>query len=355
MIQVRAGSETASTDLDRIETRRERWEASVPAVNLKQWAVHLTKRRLNRMIISASRRTDIPAFYSRWFMNRIRAGYCVVVNPFNARQVTRISLAPRDVEVVVFWTRHAGPILRHLPELDRLGYRTTFQYTVVGYPRTVDPSVPPLETALRTFRETALRVGPDRITWRYDPVFVSSVTDIPYHRDRFARIAEALRGLTRHSVVSVMHRYRKVEKRLKRLAADGIHPLVTAEDAMQSLLADFADAARRNGMQISSCGSEMDLTSLGIGSGRCIDAETLSRIFGIHLPASKDPHQRKACGCSVSKDIGAYDTCGFGCVYCYATNSRERARAARRRHDPDAESLGLISTVGLTPCVLGEV
>ncbi len=257
------------------------------------------------MIISASRRTDIPAFYSRWFMNRIRAGYCVVVNPFNARQVTRISLAPRDVEVIVFWTRHAGPILRHLPELDRLGYRTTFQYTVVGYPRAVDPSVPPLETALRTFRETALRVGPDRITWRYDPVFVSSLTDVPYHRDRFVRIAEALRGLTRRSVVSVMHRYRKVEKRLKRLAAGGIHPLDPAEEAMQRLLADFAEAARRNGMQISSCGSETDLTSLGIDSGRCIDAETLSRIFGIRLPASKACSRNQSGPTESSKSVSS--------------------------------------------------
>lgn len=291
------------------------------------------------MIISASRRTDIPAFYSQWLMNRIRAGYCLVVNPFNARQVTRVSLDPRDVDVIVFWTRHPRPMLPHLAELDRLGYRYTFQYTLLGYPRTIDPSAPPLGTALSTFRDLSRLIGPDRVTWRYDPVFISSLTDPSYHRRRFTEIAGALRGLTRLVVVSMMERYRKVEKGLKRLEALGIRPLDLAGAELDSLLEDLAGAARRNGMRIGACASERDLTPLGIEPGRCIDAEALSRTFGIQLAPSKDPSQRRTCGCTVSRDIGAYDTCVFGCVYCYATSSLERARAFRRRHDPDAESL----------------
>ena len=293
------------------------------------------------MIISASRRTDIPAFYSQWLMNRLRAGYCLVANPFNARQVTQVSLDPRDVEVIVFWTRHPRPMFPHLAELDRLGYRYTFQYTLLGYPRIIDPSAPPLMTALSTFRELSRRIGPERITWRYDPVFLSSLTDLWYHRERFARIAEALRGLTRLCVISMMERYRKVEKRLKNLAAQGGHPLDPAETELENLFGDFAGAARRNGMGISACAAGRDFSELGIEPGRCIDAEALSRTFGIQLTQSKDPSQRKSCGCTVSRDIGAYDTCVFGCVYCYATGSLERARDFRRRHDPHAESLNV--------------
>lgn len=293
------------------------------------------------MIISASRRTDIPAFYSQWFMNRLRAGYCLVVNPFNARQVTRVSLDPRHVDAIVFWTRHPRPMLRHLPELDRLGYRYTFQFTLLGYPRIIDPSAPPLATALSAFRDLASRIGPERITWRYDPVFLSSLTDPSYHRARFARIAEALSGLTRFCVVSTMERYKKVEKGLRKLATRGVRPLGFAEKELDDLFADFAGVARRNGMRISACASARDLTPLGIEAGRCIDAEALSRAFGIELAPSKDSSQRRACGCTVSRDIGAYDTCVFGCVYCYATNSRARARANRHRHDPDSESLNV--------------
>ncbi|MCU0589206.1 MAG: DUF1848 domain-containing protein [Syntrophobacteraceae bacterium] len=291
------------------------------------------------MIISASRRTDIPAFYSQWFMNRIRAGYCLVVNPFNAGQVTRVSLDPRDVDVIVFWTRHPRPMFPHLPELDRLGYRYTFQYSLLGYPRIIDPSAPPLMTALSTFRELSRRIGPERITWRYDPVFLSSLTDPSYHGSRFTRIAEALSGLTRLSVISMMERYRKVEKGLKRLETLGLRPLDLAEAELDNLLEDFAGAARRNGMRIRACASGRDFSALGIEPGRCIDAEALSSTFGAQLAPSKDPSQRRTCGCTVSRDIGAYDTCVFGCVYCYATSSLERARDFRRRHDPDAESL----------------
>jgi len=291
------------------------------------------------MIISASRRTDIPAFYSQWFMNRIRARTCLVANPFNARQVSRVSLDPADVDVVVFWTRHPRPMFRHLAELDRLGYRYTFQYTLLGYPRLIDRGAPSLAVSISAFRELAQRIGPERITWRYDPIFLSNLTDTSYHRSRYRHIAEALRGCTHRSVISIMERYRKIERRLKGLQSVGVEPAEVPSDEWAGLFRDLADAARQNGMNLSACAAEMDLSPFGIEPGRCIDADALSRIFGLHLHPLKDPSQRKACGCTVSRDIGAYDTCSFGCVYCYATGSLVRARANRRRHDPHGEFL----------------
>jgi hypothetical protein len=291
------------------------------------------------MIISASRRTDIPAFYSPWFMNRIRARTCLVVNPFNSRQVSRVSLEPADVDVIVFWTRYPRPMFRHLSELDRLGYRYTFQYTLLGYPRAIDRAAPSLAASISAFRELAQRIGPERITWRYDPIFLSNLTDTSYHRGRYRHIAEALKGCAHRSVISIMERYRKIERRLKGLQSAGVEPVEVPSDEWAGLFRDLADAARQNGMNLSACAAEMDLSPFGIEPGRCIDADALSRVFGLHLHPLKDPSQRKACGCTVSRDIGAYDTCSFGCAYCYATGSLERARANRRRHDPHGEFL----------------
>lgn len=291
------------------------------------------------MIISASRRTDIPAFYSEWFMNRIRAGFCRVTNPFNARQVSRISLDPRDVDLIVFWTRNPSPLLPHLQELDARGYRYVFQYTLLDYPRAMEAATPPLETSLAVFRELSRRIGPQRIVWRYDPILATNLTDGSFHRERYERIAEALRGSTRRSVVSIMERYRKVERRLKTLQTQGIRLLELSGEAWDALLGDLARIARKNEMVLSACAQERNLTSLGIEGSRCIDGEELSRIFDLQLDSRKDPSQRPFCGCSLSKDIGAYDTCVFGCVYCYATISLDKARSNKERHDPRGEQL----------------
>jgi len=154
------------------------------------------------MIISASRRTDIPAFYAEWLMNRVRAGFCDVPNPVNPKQVSRVSLAPADVDVVVFWTRNAEPLLLHLPELDQRGFKYYFLYTVMNNPRALDPSVRGLDRATATFREVARRIGPERVVWRYDPIVVTDRTDPEFHLAQFARIRDRLDAATRRCVVS---------------------------------------------------------------------------------------------------------------------------------------------------------
>jgi DNA repair photolyase len=291
------------------------------------------------MIISASRRTDLPALYGEWFMHRIRAGYCLVLNPFNARQVSRVSLEPRDVDVIVFWTRNPRPMFRHLSELDQRGYRYVFHYTLLGYPRFIERGTPALESSMATFRELSERIGPHRITWRYDPIFLTSLTDDSFHRETFQKIAETLRGYTGRTVTSIMERYRKLTRRLKELHSQGVHELEWPEQNWGPLLRDLSGIARHNGMSLSACAQERDLSPFGIEPGRCIDGLELSRIFGLPLDSRRDPSQRPSCGCTVSRDIGAYDTCVFGCVYCYATASFDKARAFLARHDPWSEHL----------------
>ena len=294
------------------------------------------------MIISASRRTDIPAFYTPWFMNRIQAGYCAVPNPFNPKVVSYVSLAPQDVDLIVFWTRHARPLIARLDELELRGYRSYFQYTLLDYPRALDPKRPSLPAALDTFRRLSDRVGPDRVIWRYDPIVFSRETGASFHRERFAHIARELRGQSCRVVISVMDLYKKTKGRLEKLAEQGLEVLpYNGEPSarFEGLMRDLAGIARENGMEISSCAEEIDMAPFDIRPGKCVDDAFIAQVFGITVGGRKDRSQRKACGCVASKDIGMYDSCLFGCRYCYATRSFARARENWRAHDPHSPSL----------------
>ncbi len=295
------------------------------------------------MIISASRRSDVPAFYAPWFMNRIRAGWCSVPNPFHKTQVARVSLQPQDVDVIVFWTRNPRPLMPHLRELDGRGYRYYFQYTLMDNPRALDPKCPSAESALRVFEELADRIGPERVVWRYDPIVISNKTGFDFHVRAYERIARQLRHRTRRSVISIMDPYRKTQSRLRQLACDGIEisGLAGAVDGagLGGLVRRLADAAYGNDMEIVSCAEELDLLPSGVAPGRCVDDVLIRRVYGLDVESRKDPAQRKACGCVVSRDIGMYDSCLFGCRYCYATSNFDRARANYDAHDPDSPSM----------------
>jgi len=291
------------------------------------------------MIISASRRTDIPAFYSDWFMKRIEAGHCDVPNPFNPKQVTRVSLKPDDADVLVFWTRNASPLLHRLKELDRNGYRYTFLYTLMDNPRPIDPRCPSLEEALATFKALSDRIGPGRVVWRYDPIVFSNATPPGFHRKTYETISENLRGYTSRSIISVVNVYKKVRQRVTGLSEKGIEVMECEGKAFGELMGFMAAVARDRGMALSSCAQEKDLTAYGVLPGKCIDDGQIREVFGLEVNHAKDPSQRKACGCVVSKDIGMYDTCLYGCFYCYATTSFNKAKENFRRHDPEAPSL----------------
>lgn len=289
------------------------------------------------MIISASRRTDIPAFYTPWLMNRLRAGFCQVANPFNPAQVTEISLRPEDVEAIVFWTRDPRPLLPRLPEIDARGYRYYFQFTLTGYPACLEPGLPGQADLIQAFQTLAAQIGPERVIWRYDPILLSNLTDPIFHLRHFAELCRILSPHTRRVVVSLLDPYAKNRLRLRKLAAAGVQIQEVAEiDApLAELLRGLSATAQAHGLEIVSCAEPHNLTPLGIAPGKCIDDAYIRRVLGIAVKQSKDPSQRPECGCVQSKDIGAYDTCRHGCVYCYATQSARRAA----RHDPNCASL----------------
>ena len=291
------------------------------------------------MIISASRRTDIPAFYARWFMNRIREGYCTVPNPFNPNQVSRISLKPEDVDIIVFWTRYARPLMPFLNELDDRGYRYYFLYTLLNNPRALEPKSPSHKRSLNTFQSLSNRIGLEKVIWRYDPIVFTRITDPDFHRETYQRIAEQLKGYTGRSIISVVDIYRKARKRLKLLEEQGIPILEIPEEDLGELMKNISASASMNGMEIQSCAEDPELASYGIQPGKCIDDGLIRRVFGLEMTHLKDPSQRSHCGCVASRDIGMYDTCLFGCLYCYATTRFDRARERHSKSAPHSPSL----------------
>jgi hypothetical protein len=295
------------------------------------------RRQEAALIVSASRRTDIPAFYSVWLMNRIREGFCLVPNPFNAKQISRISLAPDDVDAFVFWSKNPRPMLGFLDELDNKGFVYYFQYTLNDYPRALEPSVPSIERRLDTFVQLSKRLGPDRVVWRYDPIIITPKTGYDFHAATFGRLAGSLRGMTRCVVVSIVDVYRKTNRRMAALSDDGYTMDVDAAQRpeMLDLLSDIAATAGAEGMTHFSCAEELDYSDVGIHPGSCIDSD-LIQLIGGHPPTKKDPGQRTNCRCVVSRDIGMNDTCLHGCPYCYSTRNNELARRRHAEHNPES-------------------
>jgi hypothetical protein len=305
------------------------------------------------VIISASRRTDIPAFYSRWLMQRIRAGFCLVANPFRPSQVVRVSLLPEDVTAMVFWSKNPQPLLGQLDELDRLGYCYYFLMTLNDYPTELEPNLPGLKDRIRTFIELSDKLGPKFVVWRYDPVVISNLTPAQYHETRFEKLCRALSGRTERAVVSVVDFYRKTDRRLSELENRGVivNRYTAGQPEMLALLTRLNQIASAYGIELCSCAEEPALSAAGVKPGSCIDGVLVQKLcpqvaaprhvfaLGDSILAGKDPGQRARCRCVLSKDIGANDTCLHGCRYCYATRSDALARRRYNEHDPESPIL----------------
>lgn len=271
-------------------------------------------------------------------MERIRAGFCVVSNPFNPKQVSRVSLVPDDVDAIVFWTRNLRPLIPHLRELDGMGYKYYFLYTITGYPRVLEPNTPDTSKAVATFQELAGIVGRERVIWRYDPILISNLTPVSYHMENFGGLVSELRTSTERVIVSLVDDYRHSRKRL---ASIGASPMEIGPENLEfgKLFESMASQAHAAGLEITSCAEDIDLTPYGIHPGKCIDSAHIRRVLGIDVSHEKDKNQRKTCGCVKSKDIGQYDTCTHGCVYCYANTNHQKAAVNQASHNNEGESL----------------
>jgi hypothetical protein len=286
------------------------------------------------MIISASRRTDIPAFYSDWFMSRIKEGFVLVRNPFNALQISKISLRPDVVDCIVFWTKNPANFISKLTILDRLGYQYYFQFTLTPYGKEIESNLPDKQELISTFITLSKMIGKERLVWRYDPILLTDHLDRKYHYKQFQTFAEKLAPYTDRCIISFVEFYSKSVRNLKGLNVERI------DDAtMREIAANFMNVCRTHGLRLETCAEDIDLTDLGIANGKCIDDRQIAKILGREISVKKAQGQRKKCGCVSSIDIGAYNSCSHNCLYCYANYSSSLVKANIALHDPDSPLL----------------
>lgn len=282
------------------------------------------------MIISASRRTDIPAYFSTWFLNRIKEGFVMTRNPRNPRQVRRIELTPSTIDGIVFWTKNPTPLLNRLGELQ--DYMYYFQFSITPYGKDIEINVPEKNTEiLSAFKKLCNYIGPNRVIWRYDPILINHKYTMEYHIRAFEKIAKELRNYTRRVIFSFIDvNYRGVRSNINKLNLTDINPTMQEE-----LAVTIAEIAHSYGLAISTCAQELNLQKYGIQQGACIDSKLLEQLLGpeCSLNAKKDKNQRSNCSCASSIDIGVYNTCLNGCRYCYANYNPGIVAANHKRHD----------------------
>lgn len=285
------------------------------------------------MIISASRRTDIPTYYSEWFFNRLKEGYVLVRNPMNAHQISKIILSPDVVDGIVFWTKNPMPMLN---KLDRLkDYKYYFQFTLNSYGQDVETHVPSKQNSIiPAFKKLSDTIGPERVIWRYDPVFLNETYTPEYHLRYFEQLSKILHPYTRKCTFSFIDMYRNTEKNVKGLEIQKF-PI----EQQKNLAKHFAEIAHSYGLNIDTCAEGIDLEQYGIQHARCIDDRLLSKLIGCPLTVGKDKNQRLECGCIESIDIGTYNTCRNGCLYCYANYSSKSVQTNSQKHNPNSPLL----------------
>jgi hypothetical protein len=295
------------------------------------------------MIVSASYRTDIPALYGDWFLNRLAAGHALVANPYGGRPY-RVSLRAGEVDGFVFWTRNIGKLAGQLGEVAAVA-PFVVQFTVTGYPRALEPGVIDTDSAVAQIHGLARDWGPRAAVWRYDPIVVTDEMDPAWHRGNFAALAKALDGAVDEAVISFAQIYAKTRRNLDAAArAHGFAWRDPADAEKRALAGDLATIAAAHGMRLTVC-SQAGYTVAGTEAARCIDADRLSDIAG-GVVTARIKGNRPDCLCHESRDIGAYESCPQGCAYCYAVSSRTAAKRFLAAHDAAADGL---DPVGLAP------
>ncbi len=285
------------------------------------------------MIISASRRTDIPTYYSDWFFNRIKDGFVYVRNPMNIHQVSQVSLLPDIVDGIVFWTKNPIPMMERLDELN--GYTYYFQFTLNSYDKDVEPNIPSKnEIIIPAFQKLSRMIGKEKVVWRYDPIFLSEKYTVQYHLKYFRRLTEMLADYTEKCTVSFLDIYKNTQRNINSIGA-----VVPSLIQQKELLQQFSEIAQENGIYIDTCSEDAELSRYGIKRAHCIDKQRFERLGNYTLEVKKDKNQRLECGCVESIDIGLYNTCKNGCLYCYANFSQKSVLSNFEQHNPESPLL----------------
>lgn len=277
------------------------------------------------MILNTGSRTDIPAYYSDWFYNRIKEGYVLSRNPFYPTQITKYLLNPEVIDLIVFCTKNPSPMLDRLPLLS--SFDTFWFVTITPYGKEIEPHVPSAKTVIDYFQKLSEQVGKERTSWRYDPIFVTGRYSVEYHIDQFHQMAKTLSDYTQQCVVSFIDLYEKTKRNFKK-----VRRVSSAEQ--EKIIAAFSEIAKENNLQIHLCCENASLIRENVDADGCMSRAVLEKALGCRLHAPQKKMARKECSCLLGADIGAYNTCGHGCLYCYANYDNETVAQNRKLHNP---------------------
>lgn len=284
------------------------------------------------MILSVSRRTDIPAFYTEWFFNRLKEGFVLVRNPMNFNQVSEVNITPDVIDCIVFWTKDPTNIINDLDKLNQ--YKYYFQVTINPYDKSIEKNVPAKSNIIKSFQTLSEKIGKEKVIWRYDPIILTDVIDIDYHEKYYNILASKLAGYTEKCVISFVDLYEKSKRNMKNMG------LFKIDNKQMVLISEkLLRIAKKYDIKLESCCEEVDLSRIGISHSKCIDEDLISKIVGQKLNIKKDKNQRIICGCAESIDIGAYNTCRHGCLYCYANYSDKSIENNILKHDVNSPML----------------
>jgi len=290
-------------------------------------------------IISVSRRTDIPAFYGDWFMNRLKAGFAGYINPFGGQKYI-LSLKPEDVTCFVFWSKNYTPFLDNLKIIENMGYKFYFNYTITGLPNIFECNLVKKETAIESLKKLSKLYTPKHINWRYDPIIISDITDYNFHINNFENLASALEGYVERSYFSYAIQYGKVKRNFDKFQSENNVKIVEPDANLRIKLAnELADIAGNHGIKMLTCCGD-NLLSNKIAKAHCVDGKIIEELFFQNGFKYDEKPTRKECGCTQSVDIGTYDTCPHGCIYCYANMNKKMAENRHKNHDKNPSFLG---------------
>ena len=281
------------------------------------------------MILSVSRRTDIPAFYTDWLMERVKQGYVYVKNPFNAKQISKVNIKPEVVDCIVFWSRNPKPLMERLGELDELNYKYYFQFTITPYHKDLERNSPDKKEVVKTFASLSKKIGKEKVILRYDPILITEKYRLEFHKKAFKMLCERMQGYTEKIIISYLDDYRKVSRNMK-----GFKLQTLSNEDMKAISSSLVEIANQYQLPIETCAEEIDLSDLGIKHARCIDGALIEKIIGYEI-TNKDKldANRNFCGCMKCIDIGQYDSCIHNCLYCYANVNKEKAKENYEKHN----------------------
>ena len=282
------------------------------------------------MILNTGLRTDIPGFFSEWFYNRIDDGFVYVRNPYAKNQIYSYRLDPELIDCIIFCTKNPKPMFENLEKIDK--FNQYWHITITPYEKEIEPNVPPMNDVLESFKYLSKKLGKENVTLRYDPIFINEKYTLEKHIESFEYIINSLSGYTTEAIISFIDLYEKTKRNFPQARE------VTKDERLK-IGKEFARIGNENNIRIKTCVEGTELDKFGIDSSGCMTKEVIERAINKNLNIPKQKARNGECYCLLNNDIGEYNTCDHGCLYCYANSNKRLVKRNLKLHDPKSPIL----------------